>query len=59
MSENNGCFVVSWDFNHGKDNDLLIVGKRENGRLNIINAIKGKEAREIYDRLRTVKEENK
>ena len=59
MDKTNGCFVVSWDFNHGKDKDLIVVGKRQNGKLVIINAIQGHEARDIYEKLRTVKEKSK
>lgn len=56
MDKTNGCFVVSWDFNHGKDKDLIVVGERQNGKLVIINAIQGHEARDIYEKLRTPKE---
>lgn len=59
MDKTNGCFVVSWDFNHGEDKDLAIVGERANGKLNIINAFQGQEARDIYNKLSTVKEEFK
>ena len=57
MDKTNGCFVVSWDFNHGEDKDLVIVGERANGKLNIINAFQGQEAHDIYNKLSTVKEE--
>ena len=56
MDKTNGCFVVSWDFNHGEDKDLVIVGEHVNGELKIINAIQGHEARDIYEKLRTPKE---
>lgn len=56
MDKTNGSFIVSWDFNHGEDKDLVIVGKRENGALKIINAFQGKEARDIYEKLSTPKE---
>lgn len=56
MGKTNGCFVVSWDFNNGKDKDLIVVGERQNGKLVIINAIQGHEARDIYEKLRTPKE---
>ena len=59
MGKTNGCFVVSWDFNHGEDKDLVIVGKRENGTLKVVNAFQGQEARDIYEKLSTVKEESK
>lgn len=56
MDKTNGCFVVSWDFNHEKNKDLIVVGERQNGKLVIINAIQGHEARDIYEKLRTPKE---
>lgn len=59
MDKTNGCFVVSWDFNHGADKDLVIVGERANGKLDIINAFQGQDARDIYNKLSTVKEEFK
>lgn len=55
MNETNGAYVVSWDFSHGEDKDIVIVGKRENGKLIITNAFQGKEARDIYEKLSTVK----
>lgn len=56
MNKTNGCFVVSWDFNHGEDKDLVIVGERDNGELKIINGFQGQEARDIYEKLSTAKE---
>ena len=49
-----GAVIVSWDFSNGPDNDILIVGKQENGRVDIINAYQGAEAFELWQRL-TVK----
>lgn len=37
--------IVSWDFSHGKDVGVLIVGKQEKGKVEIINAYQGEEAR--------------
>ena len=59
MDKTNGSFIVSWDFNRGKDKDLIVVGERQNGKLVIINAIQGHEARDIYEKLHTVKEKSK
>lgn len=59
MDKTNGCFVVSWDFNHGEDKDLVIVGERINGELKNINGFQGQEARDIYNKLSTVTEEFK
>lgn len=57
MDKTNGSFVVSWDFNHGEDKDLVIVAVRVNGELiKIINGFQGQEARDIYKKLSTPKE---
>lgn len=55
MTYTNGAYIVSWDFSHGKDNDILIVGEQKNDTMNIINAVQGQEARDIYEKLSTVK----
>jgi hypothetical protein len=43
--------IVSWDFSHGKDAGVLIVGRQQKGRVEIINAYQGEEAKEIYQKL--------
>ena len=43
--------IVSWDFSHGKDVDVLIVGKQEKGKVEIINAYQGEEAKALYQKL--------
>lgn len=43
--------IVSWDFAHGKDVGVLIVGRREKGKMEIINAYQGEEAKELYRKL--------
>lgn len=43
--------IVSWDFSHGKDVGVLIVGRREKGKMEIINAYQGEEAKELYRKL--------
>lgn len=55
MTNTNGAYIVSWDFSHGEDVDVLIVGEQKNGVMNIINAFQGQEARDIYEKLSTVK----
>ena len=48
----NDVILVSIDFNHGEDADILIVGrKRPNGSAEIINAFQGQEARDLYEKL--------
>lgn len=55
MNKDHGAFVVSWDFTHGEDYDILLVGQPEGKSMNVINAFQGKEARDIYEKLSTVK----
>ena len=55
MEKMSGAYVVSWDFSHGKDKSILLVGKQERGIMDVINAFQGEEAEEIYKKLSTVK----
>ena len=55
MDKNTGSVIVSWDFSRDKDQDILIVGSQENGKMNILNAFQGNEARFIYNTLTTRK----
>ena len=55
MDNTTGAYVVSWDFSHGKDVGVLIVSKRKDGDMKIINAFQGEEAYDIYKKLSTVK----
>ena len=48
--------LVSWDFTKGRDNDLILVGQREPDGLKIVNAFTRQEARDIYKRLVTKKD---
>jgi hypothetical protein len=45
--------LVGFDFTHGKDNDILIVGKKAGKILEIINAFKGENAKAMYELLTT------
>lgn len=48
------CILVSVDFTNGKDNSVLIVGrKRPDESAEIINAFQGKDAEELYRKLVT------
>lgn len=49
--------IVSWDFSHGKDVGVLIVGNQKNGKVEVINAYQGEEAYELYRRL-TIQKKN-
>ena len=44
--------IVSVDFSNGVDNSVLIVGRKgANDNMDIVNAIQGEEAEELYYRL--------
>lgn len=48
--------LVGFDYTHGKDKSVLIVGKKTAGvAVEIINAFQGKEAEELYKMLTTKK----
>lgn len=48
--------IISIDTTNGKDNTVLIVGrKRPTQEMEIVNAFQGEEALELYSRLSTVK----
>lgn len=48
-----GSAIVSWDFSNGKDVGVLIVGRQNNGVVEIVNAFQDLEAEELYLRLTT------
>ena len=48
--------VVSIDFSRGPDTDILIVGKQTKGKMEVINAFQGIEARMLWGKLITKKE---
>lgn len=49
--------IIGYDHNPGKDNTVLIVGRKTVGQaVEIINAFEGKEAEELYLKLTTKKE---
>lgn len=48
-----GSVIVSWNFSHGKDKSILLVGSQKNGKVEIVNAFQGKEAEDIYKKLTT------
>ena len=53
--KSSGSVIVSWDFSNGKDVGVLIVGEQKNGKVNIINAFQGQEAKDLYKKLTTPK----
>lgn len=54
MNNPNGAYIVSWDFSHGTDKGVLIVGEQKDGVMHIVNAFAGEEAYDIYKKLSTV-----
>jgi len=51
----NESVIVGVDFTKGEDVGVLIVGRQQNGKVDIINAFQGKEALDLYLKLTTVK----
>ena len=48
----NGSYIVSWVISHGKSESILLVGKKEPGKLaEIVNAFSGKEAEDLLFKL--------
>ena len=47
--------VVSIDMSRGIDNDVMIVGRQTNGKMEVINAFQGAEARMLWQKLVTKK----
>ena len=46
--------IIGYDFSHGKDNSILVVGRKGKGvAAEIINAFRGEEAEELYKKLIT------
>lgn len=58
MNNTHGAFIVSWDFTHGADKAILLVGDKSSGTMEVINAFSGPEAIDIYEKL-SKKKENK
>lgn len=56
MTKTSGAYVVSWDFTHGNDVGVLIVGQQEKSKMTIVNAFQGQEAFDIYMKLTNKKE---
>lgn len=60
MTKTTGSYIVAWDFSRGEDGEdrcVLIVGEKTDGTMNIVNAFQDQEARDIYERLSTVKKD--
>lgn len=53
-----GSLIIGYCFD-SSDSGTLIVGKQHNGKIDVINAFAGKEAKELFDKLITVKNNKK
>lgn len=58
--DSKGCYLVSWDFTHGKDKSIVLVGVQEKGKeVKVVNVFEGPEAEDIITKLSTKKQEGK
>lgn len=46
--------LVGFDFTHGEEHKVLIVGKKQGKMLTIVNAFEGAKAEEIFKLLTTI-----
>ena len=56
MKGKSDTILVSFDYTHG-DVQVLIVGRKKKGEIEVINAFKDEEAKELYQKLTTKKGE--
>ena len=56
MKGQSDTILVSFDYTHG-DVPVLIVGRKKKGEIEVINAFKDEEAKELYQKLTTKKGE--
>ena len=53
------ALIIGYDYTAEKDNTVLIVGrKKKGGPVDIINAFSGQEAKDIYEKLTGVKQQD-
>lgn len=52
----NGTILVGFDFTHGEENNILIIGRKVGKTFEILNAFQGDEAKNLFHTL-TVKKE--
>ena len=58
MSKKTGSLIIGYNFSKDENNGILIVGTRTKGQnTDIVNVFQGKEAKDIFERLITVKKE--
>ena len=48
------ALIIGYDFTNGRDHTVLIVGRKNKGVVDIVNAFQGEEAEELYKKLTTV-----
>lgn len=57
MIPEHGVVLVSWDYTHGKDKSIALVGQKTRGQATeVINAFEGEEAIELIKKLIEKKE---
>lgn len=49
----NDTLLVGFDFTHGKDKEVLIVGRKNGDTIDIVNAFQGDNAKALYELLTT------
>lgn len=49
----NDTLLVGFDFTHGKDKEVLIVGRKNGDTIDIVNAFQGDNAKALYELLIT------
>lgn len=49
--------IIGVDFSDGDDWDTLVIGRQTESGAQIVNVLLGEDAREMYKKLTTVKEE--
>lgn len=47
----NSTILVGFDFTHGEDNRIMIVGRKQGKTIEILNAFQGDEAEELFRKL--------
>lgn len=54
MNGFNEVFLVGFDYSKGADATSMVVGKRVNNEIEVIRSANGKEAEEMYEKIRGV-----
>lgn len=59
MAKISESLIIGVDFSENGDTGVLIVGRQTNGKVDVINAFQGTDAKELYDKLTTVLKKEK